>query len=145
MTYAADDLRVIGKAALTGRRVGSARVPLADANQTVKVTDGQRFELADPAAPRTITLSSTTPTPDEGETFEFIIPVISGGGTQFTFQRADTTVVATVVGPTVSGQPQANFVQFEFVSGVWRIGANSGSAYDGGAPADYGVIPGPGA
>lgn len=145
MTYAADDLTVIGKTTLTGRRVRSARVPLADANATVKVTDGHRFALPDPAAPRTITLSATAPVPDESETYEFVCPVLTGGGVQYTFQRADTTVVATFVGPTVSGQPPMYYAEFEFVSGVWRLGANSGVAYDGGAPADYGVVPGAGA
>lgn len=134
------------KVKFNGRKaLRRARVTLADSTQTVKVSQGDRFELPDPAAPRVITLDHTVDSPVEGEMLEFVAPVISGGGTQYSFKREDATVVATFVGPTVSNQPPCYFAQFERTGGVWRLAANSGCAYDGGAPADYGVIPGAGA
>lgn len=121
------------------------RVVLADATQTVKVSQGDRFELPDPVAPRIITLDHSIDSPTEGETMEFVCPVITGGGNQYTFRREDATVVAAFGGSTGGGSNPCYYAQFERTGGVWRLGPNSGIAYDGGAPADYGVIPGAGA
>jgi len=134
------------KVKFNGRKsLRRSRVTLSDAAQTVKVSQGDRFELPDPAAPRIITLDHTIDSPVEGELLEFVAPVISGGGTQYTFRREDAIVVCTFVGSTVAATNPCYFVEFERTGGVWRMGMNSGSAYDGGAPAEFGVIPGAGA
>jgi hypothetical protein len=146
MTYAANGLKVVGSTDLSdGRKVlRRPRVTLSDGNHTVGVTQGDRFKLPTvPAAPRTITLKSTSPAvPSEGESLEFLVPNVTASALVYTFQREDATVVATFVGSAVT-LVQPMYAEFEFVGGVWRLGAHSGSAYDGSG--DYGVLPGAGA
>ena len=124
------------------KRIRRVRVTLADASQTVRVSQGDRFHLPDPAALRTITLDHTLDTPENGEVLEFVAPAISGGGEQYRFQREDATVVASFYGATTATENPCYHAEFERVGGVWRLGANSGIAWDG---ANYGVVPGVGA
>lgn len=136
-----------GSVTLSGRHVLTrARVVMADANQTIDVTQGDRFTApANNAAPRLITLKSTAPAvPNTGECMTvFWTPGTAGGaGTQYTFQREDATVVATLDG-SGTADTGACWVEFEYYGGVWRLGASSGTPYDG--TASYGVIAGPGA
>lgn len=132
---------------LLGRKsLRRARVTVTDASQTINVTQGDRFELpANNAAPRTITLKSTAPAiPNTSECVEFLwTPGVAGGaGTQYTFQREDTTVVATFVGSAIANTG-AVWAEFEFAGGVWRLGHSSGTPYDG--TGSYGVVAGAGA
>lgn len=133
----------------------SARVPVADSTtKTLGVAAGsgvdfagKRFVVAAPSTPRTRTLKSTTVVPSEGETIEVIWlqTVGFGGGIQFTFQREDATVVATFRGATAAEVTVMYcWAEFEFVSGVWRLGATNGMAVDS-ANALFGVVPGAGA
>jgi hypothetical protein len=137
---------ISGSVSLTNRRViRRARVTATDADQSVNVGQGDRFELpAINAAPRIITLTSTGTVPNEGECLEFIWSPAGagGGGTQYTFQREDTTVVATFVGSTAADTGTV-CAEFEFTGGVWRLGYSSGTPYDG--VDSYGVVPGTGA
>jgi hypothetical protein len=66
---------------------------------------------------------------------------VFGAGTQFTFQREDATIVATLDGPATATKVNM-WVEFEYSGGVWKLGASSGALWDGAA---YGVIPGTGA
>lgn len=137
---------------LAGRRVlRRARVTVTDASQSINVGQGDLFKLpANNAAPRTITLSHTGTVPTAGETLTFLwTPAgAGGGGTQYTFQREDTTVVATFVGAQVADTGAVS-AEFEFVGGVWRLSINSGTPneYTTGPEAwtSYGVVPGAGA
>lgn len=142
-----DILKMNGRKALN-----RPRVVLSDAAHTVKVTDGDRFQLPDPASPRIITLSDTSPTPAEGERIEFIMPVISGPDPQYTFKRADATIIATAGAPTVATNSGRMWVEFEYVKistgpdvFAWKLGRSSGDFDDGGAPSNYGITPGAGA
>lgn len=144
-----------GRAKLDGRKqLVRARVALSDASQDVDVSQGDRFTLnASPAAPRTITLKSTGVVPQVGEALAFFWNPGATGvtGTKYTFQREDTTVVATFVGAGVANTG-AVFAEFEYTSGGWRLGPHSGTPNEYVPPApgpeswdQYGVIPGAGA
>lgn len=143
---------VSGTISLSGRRqLRRARVVLSDADQSVDVADGDRFVLpANNASPRTIELTSTSIVPFEGECLEFLwTPGGAGGsGTQYTFEREDSTVVATFVGSTTT-DTGAVYAEFEFTSGVWRLGKSSGTINEYTPGPDtwtpYGVVPGAGA
>lgn len=142
----AGTLKISAEVRFAGRIRRRTRVVLSDADHTVDVTQGDRFQVpGNNAAPRTIKLKNTgvTTIPSEGECIEIIwVPTPGGGGTQYTVRREDATVVATLVGSTVTTTGTC-WAQFEYVSNAWRMGANSGIDYDG--TADYGVVPGPGA
>lgn len=128
-----------------GRKaIKRATVLLTDAPHTVKVSDGDRFELPSPTVPRDITLKSTAPdTPEVSECFEFICPALSTGMTDaWRFKRGDGTLVASFVGVSIATVNAGLWAEFVFSGGVFRLGANSGTGWDG---SNFGVIPGPGA
>lgn len=154
---------VLGSVWLAGRKRGRARVTLSDADQTVDVSDGDRFTLpANNASARTITLDNTTIVPEAGETLTFFWNpgTAGGGGLQYTFERDDSTVIATFVGAQVA-DTGAVFAEFEYalistgpdVYG-WKLGKHSGTPNEyvlvTESPRDeswtsYGVVPGAGA
>lgn len=142
----------LGQIWLAGRkRFYRTRVTLSDASQDVNVQQGDRFVCpAANAAPRTITLKSTGTVPDAGETLTFFWNpgTGGGGGTQYTFQREDATVVATFVGAQVA-DTGAVFAEFEYTSGGWKLGQHSGTPNEYTSGPDtwtsYGVVPGAGA
>lgn len=152
-TSFASDSRVF----LVGRVIPrSARIPVTAANCTLGVAAGagvafagKRFAMATNLAaaslPIVVLLKSTGVVPSEGETMECIAPALVGAapGIAYSFRLEDgTTLVAEwVISSTTAVFPY--FTEFEFVSGVWRLGASSGSAWDGAD--DYGVIPRTGA
>jgi hypothetical protein len=152
------DVRVLNATAtslvsLRGRKQWyRARVTLADADQTVDVGDGDRFNLpANNASPRTITLDHTGVAPNDGESLTFFWnpATAGGGGTQYTFEREDNTIIATFVGAQVA-DTGAVFAEFEFVQGVgWRLGKHSGTPNEYTPGPDtwtsYGVVVGAGA
>lgn len=122
------------------------RVVLTDADHTIDVTQGDRFVVpSTPAAPRTITLKSTTPAvPFDNETMTvMVVDLLNGSGASYSFIREDATLVATFVTTSAGPTSLPLWAEFEFVAGVWRLGLSSGSAYDG--VTDYGVIPQTGA
>lgn len=120
------------------------RVTLADVNQTVNVSQGDRFFLANvPGAPRVITLGNTGAL--DGQTMTFIVAAPVGSvAALYTWQTTTPTVVATYdCSPTDTPNPFC-IVEFERVAGVWRLGMNNGQFPDSmGVP--VGVIPGVGA
>lgn len=146
---------VVGFNGRTSRTV--ARVAVADA--TPKVLGlaagggidyaGKRFVLpGNPTGgPNVLTLNHSVVSPDEGETLEvvWITTGAFGGGTQYSIRREDATVIATLEGSAAAEVTAMNvWAEFEYVSGVWRLGASSGCAVDS-AVALYGVVPGAGA
>lgn len=135
---------------LLRRRVG-APFTLADADQTVDVTMGDRFQLngAPAVGGRVITLSKTTGAPEEGETMTFFLITASdgGGGLAYTFNRAGGSTIATIVLAGVGAGTKQYWAEFEYClisTGPdvldWRLGINSGMMFDG--TDDYGVING---
>jgi hypothetical protein len=149
----------LGRVWLAGRKqLWRSRVTLSDAAHTVDVEDGDRFSLPPlNAAPRIITLDSTTIVPEDGETLTFFWnpsgTIVTG--TQYTIRRdaaAGSTVIATFVGAetVITG---AVYAEFEFVDGTgWKLGTHSGtpSEYFPVVPGPesltpYGVVPGAGA
>jgi hypothetical protein len=152
----------LGRVWLAGRKqLWRGRLGLADASQTVGVDNGDRFTLsATNAAPRTITLQSTTIVPEIGETLAFFWnPGTAGGsGTQYTFIREGGTVVATFVGAQVAdtGAVYAEFEYMRISTGpdvyAWKLGTHSGTPNEYVPPVpgpeswnSYGVVPGVGA
>lgn len=139
----------LGRVSLYGRKAKyRARTALSDANHTISVDDGDLFDLvAGPAAPRTITLKSTTIVPITGETLTFFwFPkrTAIGAGTQYTFQREDATVVAKFNG-AATFDTGVVFAEFEFNAGVWRLGKCTPTMYDVAGTQYYGVVGGAGA
>jgi hypothetical protein len=112
------------------------------------VSDGDRIELAVPVSARVATLKSTTDVPEEGETIEFVVYGI-GSGTRFTFKREDATTIARFVGPFLGSATSTLDVhmiaEFEYSGGLWRLGRNSGLAWDPDGLYYFGVLPGVGA
>ncbi len=156
---------VLGKVWLAGRKQWyRARLILADSAHTIDVTQGDRFTVsATNAAPRIITLDSTTYVPETGETLTFYWnPGTAGGaGTQYTFKRdagAGAATIATFVGAAVA-DTGAVFAEFEYTlisTGpnvyAWRLGNHSGTPNEYIPPVpgpeswdSYGVVPGAGA
>lgn len=122
------------------------RIDQSAADHTINVTQGHRFRLADTASTKVITLDHTIAPPEEGETLDFLAPSLTGSGlTNWSFRRSGGVIVAEFVTPSVASSGGAFWAQFEWTGSVWRLGANSGAAYDGGTPDVYGVIPGAGA
>lgn len=124
------------------------RIILSDAPHTCDVSQADRFVLpANPAAPRIITLDKVGVVPTNGETMTFLLPSLtSSAQPTYSFKRNDATVVATVNGSATSADAGAIFIEFEYASGVWRMGANSGKSFDDNTfTVFYGVIPGAGA
>jgi hypothetical protein len=146
----------LGRVWLAGRKqLWRTRATLSDTDQAVNVDQGDRFTVpALNAAPRTITLTSTGVVPETGETLTFFWNpgTAGGGGTQYTFIRADLTVIATFVGAQVA-DTGAMFAEFEFTTGIgWRLGKHSGTPNEYVPPVpgpeswdSYGVVPGAGA
>ena len=133
MPNALNDAILYGKTTIVspGRLALSARVPLSDADHTIKVSDGHRFEVSSaPALIRTITLSDTAPVPSENETIEVVMPGPAATGQQYLIKRVGGVTVAEFWG-NAAGDAGA-WAQFEFVGGVWRLGANSGGGSAGG-------------
>lgn len=145
-TSATPGLEVLGRA--TPR---APRVTLTDADQLVGVVSSgtgpvlaaKRFKLTIPSANRTITLkASGFFVPNEGETIEFLMMQIgSGNSFSYSFQREDTTQVS-ILRQSLVFQQQPFWAEFEFVSGVWRLGASSGQGYDGSATYGFGATAG---
>jgi hypothetical protein len=122
-----------------------ARVSLTDANQTINVTQADRFFAGNSTALRTVTLAhSGGNAPYSNETIEVVFrgTVAGGTGSRWTFAREDATTIATfAVSGSVGATDVCMYAEFEYITGTgWRLGAHSGAAYDGGA--EYGVIPG---
>lgn len=136
-----------GTVSLSGRKtITGVRSTLTDADQTINVNlTGSAQLTAVPAAPRTITISHTSPVPVIGETitlFWFPKDAALSAGVQYTIQRADTTVIAQL-SASASLHTGLVFAEFEYQSGGWRLGKNSGTPHDG--TGYYGVIGGAGA
>ncbi len=110
---------------MNGRTVRRrARVQYPDGGGTIKVTDGDVFELVPaPAAPTVITLSMTSPVPAEGETMRFVCPGLTNVNS-YQFQRTGPVVIASLYGTALGNTCPT--VEFEFTGGVWRMGMNSG-------------------
>lgn len=162
-TLVADGATISGAKSVTGNTVLSggnvvmtdstcrksfnrARVTLADADQTVDVSNGDRFDLpVNPASPRTITLDNTTVVPMGGETLTFFWypkDAAVGGGTQYTFERGDASEIAFFKG-MVSADTGLVWAEFEYVFGTgWRLGKCSGTLYDAADASYYGVVGG---
>lgn len=125
---------------LLRRRAGAPNT-LADSNHTLDVTQGDRFTLhGAPAAARTITISKTTGTPEEGETitvFFFSTLDSAAGGAPalaYSIKRADTTVIAEIYPSSQENTPKHYWVEVEYSlisTGPdvydWRLGKHSGA------------------
>ncbi len=153
----------LGKVWLAGRkRLWRRRGILADANHTIDVADGDRFNLPNaPGTPRTITLETSPVAPTEGETITFFWnPGSFGtGSASYTFVRQDATVIAEFVGAAGAAETGAVYAEFEYAlisTGpdvyAWRLGKHSGTSNEYVPPVpgpeswdSYGVIPGAGA
>ncbi len=136
-----------GRAKLAGRKqLLRPRVGMVDANATLDVNQGDRFEFPVSITPtRTITIDKVSVVPEQGETitvFWFLKGASSFNSTYLSFQRNDATVICTFVGSAVC-DVDLLWAEFEYVSGVWRLGKCAGTMYDG--TANYGVIAGAGA
>ncbi len=142
-----------GKTSITGRSVPrSARVPVADAaSKRIGVAAGTSIDYAGkrialPAIPSTnpnvIIVDHTNAVPTEGETIEVLWTKASGGtnGLLFELRREDASVIASFSG-SVDVASITACAELEFVSGVWRLGANSGLGFDS-FDAAFGVVPG---
>lgn len=127
---------------LLGRVVPrSARVSIADApSKRIGVKTGtsidyagKRFQLPNTAttSPNVIVLDHTNAPPSEGETIECIWTKVGGiaGAIEFEFHREAGTIVAQFVS-TLNATNMCIWAEFEFVSGVWRLGANPGTGFD---------------
>lgn len=123
------------------------RVVLSDADHTIDVTQADRFVLSgSPAAPRVITLDSTTEVPAAGETMMLLIAnLTTSAQPAYTIQREGGTVVATING-NGSGDAGAITVEVEFSESAWHLGITSGCYYDDNTFTTFaGVLPGAGA
>lgn len=137
------------------KRLLRRRVTLTDASQTINVSQGDRFNLnGGPASPRTITVSKTTGSPEEGETialFWFSVLEVAGvAAKHYTIARADGTTIAELWASGATATSKVHWLEVEYClvsTGPdvydWRLGQHSGTMYDG--TTDYGVIPGGGA
>lgn len=144
-----------GLTTLGGRAVlRSARVAVADLAATKRLgvvafagTDfvGKRFALgASAATPRVRVLADAGP--QEGECIEVLYGAGAAAlptGHNYQFQRQDGTVIASIYVTAIGSNALTFWIEFEYVGGVWRLGANSGASYDGAA--NVGIIPGAGA
>jgi hypothetical protein len=130
-----------------GRTVPRAeRVALTNADHTIGIGNtsgggveaGKRFVLANPSANRVITVKNTGGyVPLEAETLELVWMQVSASVSwTWHVKREDATLICTLIASaTVDKVPV--WAELEYVSGVWRLGATSGLAYDG--TATYGV------
>jgi hypothetical protein len=121
---------------------GRGRTTVTDASQTLDVTMGKRFVLQpNPAAPRII-VCGTTGSPVNGETMEFIwIPISGATGVQYTIKNQVSGVICTLVQSEITVVCSC-WVEVEWSSGVWKLGANSGTYNDASSTTDVGVVPG---
>lgn len=134
-------------AALCRKQFIRPRVVLSDADHTIDVEQADRFVLSgSPAAPRTITLDSTTKVPANGETMILLIAnLTTSAQPAYTIQREGGTVVATING-NGSGDAGAICVEVEYAESAWHLGINSGCYYDDNTFTTFaGVLPGAGA
>jgi hypothetical protein len=145
---------------------GNKRISALLENRGFSPVDAVGAEFLLPAAngaPRVITLDHSTASPRLtapgaspgvgcGTVLRFLWNPSPtwGGGTQFTFEREDHTVIATIDG---SAAPEITIMRcwVEFVytgtnstDYAWRLGFNSGAFLDS-TPAYFGVIAGAGA
>lgn len=141
--------------ALARKTLIRPRLTLADADHSVNVSQGDRWNLpGTTAAVRTITLISSGPgvTPTEGETLGFFCNIAglttNANGAVFKFIHEDATTAAVVYGATgtMFGNDDKFWLFFEFTGGMsagWRLAENSGWGNDGGGggslSAFYGV------
>lgn len=128
---------------MLGRVRRRPRVLLPSGNQSIGVVDGDRFELIRISTGSTITLKSVTgDTAVNTEMLEFVLPNMAGGAGipgSWTLARESGVTVATILMDGTSSVSAS--ATFEFVGGLWRLGASSG--YD--SALSVGVRPGPGA
>lgn len=128
---------------LLGRKgILRPRVVLSDADHTIDVTQGDRFEMpVAPAAQRLITLASTTPViPSVGETMAIVVNFNGGNSTnRYVLLREDTSTVASLIARGAAAT--AVYAEVEWDGTKWRLGQSSGTSYDG--TIDYGVVPDP--
>ncbi len=127
-------------------------MPVADAaSKRIGVAAGTSIDYAGkrialPAIPSTnpnvIIVDHTNAVPTEGETIEVLWTKASGGtnGLLFELRREDASVIASFSG-SVDVASITACAELEFVSGVWRLGANSGLGFDS-FDAAFGVVPG---
>lgn len=122
-----------------GPRVRGPRVVLADTgNHTISFSAGHRFEVSSaPALVRTITIDDTSPVPTPNQTIEILMPGPTATGQQYLIKRVGGVIIAEFWG-NAAGDAGA-WAEFEYVGGVWRLGANAGGGSAGG------VLSGPGA
>jgi hypothetical protein len=137
----------LGRVWLAGRKqLIRTRVALTDADATINVDQGDRFELPVVITPtRIITLDKVGVVPENGETitvFWYLKGTASGNSTYLSFRRNDGTVICTFKGSAVCNVDLL-WAEFEYVAGVWRLGKCAGTMYDGAAL--FGVIAGAGA
>jgi hypothetical protein len=124
------------------------RVALSDADHSVNVSTGDRFNLPSagglPTAPRNITAEHTTIVPDYGETMTFFwFPGIAavGVGAQYRIKREDASTIATFAGAQTVDTGLV-WAEIEYTSTGWQLGKNSGTLYDYDLADYYGVIKG---
>lgn len=114
------------------------RVTLTDANHTIDVSLGDRFQVSNaPALPRTIIIDDVSVVPRNGDTVEIIAPGPLATGQFYLIKRVGGVIIAEFWGNTL-GDAGA-YAEFEYVAGLWRLGANGGGGAAGG------VLSGPGA
>ncbi len=133
----------------------TARVTLSDADHSIAVvggtgvTGGKRFSLANAGAARTLTLKNSPPyVASEGETIELVWAQHGAAGPpdlwKVVDEAAPSVIIATLRASNAINDTFA-WAEFEYVSGVWRLGGNSGQQYDVSTGAQWGVFSGPGA
>jgi hypothetical protein len=108
----------------TGRTVRRTPSYLTDTSQTIDPSTNGNIcvMLTAPAANRTITLrQSTAPIPEDGD-WQRVTVLIGNGGNSVFFEREGATggdLIATIV--TGSNASDTATVEFQVVSGVWRL------------------------
>lgn len=130
----------VGVAGFNGRKAlrRHRSAVLSDADHTINVTQGDRFELSPtPVAVRTITLDSTTAPPERSECIELIVPGAMATGQQYLVKRDSGLLIAEFHGNTAGDA--GVWCEFEYTATGWRLGANPAGGSAGG------VLPGPAA
>ncbi len=115
---------------IKGRKARRARVPLTAADHSIETADGDSFQLATFAmgGPFTITLLSTTadPVPEQGERMILYTGInYAPSGTAWIIQREDGTDICWFIAKP-STEQMAVGAEFEYYSGAWRLGLNTG-------------------
>lgn len=106
---------------------------------------GTRFSFdGTPSTNRVVRIDDSGVTPVEGETMQLFIDVMSSGLT-YEFQRPDSTPICEVWG--LDDGDAGAWVEFEHISGAWKLGRNSGASYSATytGTSSVGVVPKAGA